>query len=144
MADNIAKPITTEEVPTVTEPVQELAENGNPKEPQGYDWQALNDNYLQSPLFHEVVQYFGIPQEEWDGAKNELSMIVDYITEYKNSPRLEDVLTGIRELEDAIQPPQWGEKRYKNLYRYIRLAGKQLALKKAMSAFERKGGSYGK
>ena len=47
------------------------------------------------------------------------------------------MVLSLRKLEDEIQPPSWGEKRYTNLYRYIRLAAKKQSIQKAMGAFKK-------
>lgn len=95
------------------------------------------DHYLTSPLFHEIAQFFGIPSSEYESAKDKLSVITDYVITKENSNKLEDVMMGIRKLEDNMQPPAWGEKRYDNLYRYIRLATQRDSVDKAMNALER-------
>lgn len=121
------------EVPPVSEPVVEKDD-----EDIKVGWDSLHEGYLTSPAFYEVANYFGIEQADYATAKDKLSDIVDYIVHSKKSPKIEDILVGIRELEDQVQPPAWGEKRYTNVYRYVRLAGKRLALDQAMSAFEKK------
>ena len=101
------------------------------------DMTIPSDPYLTSPLFYEVTQYFGVQQGEYEAAKNELSAIVDYIITEGKSNKTEDILVNLRQLEDKLQPPGWDEKRYKNVYKYIRLAAKKSSFEKAMSAFER-------
>ncbi len=51
---------------------------------------------------------------------------------------MQDILPIIRELEDKIMKPAWGETRYGNLYRYLRLAVKRDAFDQALGAFEQK------
>lgn len=93
--------------------------------------------YQTSPLFYEVANYFGIEQHNYDTAKNELSLIVDWAIEEGKSNKIEDVLVKIRELEDNIINPGWGERRYANVYRYLRLATKMQSFKKALSAYQK-------
>jgi hypothetical protein len=102
------------------------------------------DYYLTSPLFHEVAQFFGLKSGEFDTAKNKLSVIVDWAIEKSGSNKSEDVLMAIREMENRILKPGWDEKRYDNLYKYVRLAAQKTALEKAMNAYERWGGYRGK
>lgn len=101
------------------------------------------EDYRISPLWHEVVNYLNIPQEEWDGAKNEVSAIVDYVIQEIKSNDPDKILMKLRELEDRIERPGWDEKRYKVLYRYVRLAGKKQSIEQAMKAFEKKGVTNG-
>lgn len=122
---------TIGEVSKSVEPVPENKKAG--------DMTIPSDPYYTDPLFYEVVSYFGIPQQEWANAKNELSVIVDYAILDGKSNKMEDVLVKIREMEDKLQPPSWGEKRYSNVYKYIRLASKKASFEKAMSAFTKKG-----
>jgi hypothetical protein len=103
------------------------------------DMTIPSDPYYTSPLFYEVAQYFGLQPEGYAAAKNELSVIVDWAILEGKSNKMEDVLVKLRSLEDKIQPPSWGEKRYSNMYKYIRLASKKASFEKAMSAFERTG-----
>jgi hypothetical protein len=120
----------TEEVKT--EPIIK----GVPEEAKGVD--ILEAPYITNPFFYEITNYFGIEQQDYDNAKEKLAAIVDWAFKDSNSKKPEDILASIRKAEDVIQPPQWGEKRYTNLYRYIRLASQKQAVQKAMSAFERK------
>jgi len=101
-----------------------------------------SDPYYMDPLFYEVANYFGLQQEDYSSAKNKLSMIVDYVIREIESNDPAEVLTKIRSLEDKVQPPAWGEQRYTNLYKYIRLASKSQSIQQAMKAFE-KGGFNG-
>ena len=97
----------------------------------------LDDYYLTNPFFYEVANYFGIEQRDYDVAKDNLSVIVDYITQEYGIKQPEDILLKIRSLEDTIMRPDWGTSRYKNLYKYIRLASQKQSIQKAMKAFER-------
>ena len=97
------------------------------------------DPYQIDPLFYEVANYFGLEHEDHATAKNKLSEIVDYIIGEKKSNAPEDVLTALRELEDTVQPPAWGERRYTNVYRYVRLLNKSRSLEQSMEALKKNG-----
>jgi hypothetical protein len=110
----------------------------NVTDDQGYA--GPTDHYATSPLFYEVANYFGVEQGDFDVAKEKLSVIVDHVIQSSGSDKAEDILVELRKLEDQIQPPAWDEKRYNNLYKYIRLAMKHDAFGKALGAFRRDGG----
>ena len=88
------------------------------------------DPYYMDPLFYEMANYFGVEQEEYGSAKNKLSEILEYVIRDTKSNKPEDVLKALRELEDTVQPPEWGEKRYTNVYKYVRLATKQKTIQR--------------
>ena len=94
--------------------------------------------YYSDPLFYEVANYFGLKQEDYDSAKNQLADIVEFVIRDINSNKIEDVVPRLRELEDSIQSPGWDERRYTNLHKYIRLADKKQTINKMMSAYEKK------
>ena len=98
----------------------------------------LDGYYLTNPFFYDVANYFSVEPKDFDIAKDKLSMIVDYVVTEYDLKEATDVLLKIRELEDSITPPSWEEKRYNNLYKYIRLATKKASLTKAMKAYERR------
>lgn len=126
--------IKTEESPKATVPEPTQAE-----QKVAGDHMIPSDPYYTDPLFYEVANYFDVKQEEYAGAKYKLSDIVDYVIREGKSNKPEDVLRGLRKLEDTVQPPGWGEKRYTNVHKYIRLAARKQSISQAMSAFERKG-----
>lgn len=95
--------------------------------------------YATSPLFYEMVNYFSVDQKDYDAVKNEMSVITEWAIRKARSNKGEDVLRAIRELEDNIRPPEWGERRYQNVYRYLRLERQQWALDQAKQAFSRGG-----
>lgn len=97
----------------------------------------LDGHYATNPFFYEVANFFGIEQEDYEVAKEKLAAIVDWAYQETGSKKPEDILLKLRELEDKVQPAQWGEKRYTNVYRYIRLASQKQSVEKAMQAFER-------
>jgi hypothetical protein len=137
MSDEIVqpKPVVSDS-PKTEEPTKPEIED-IPEEP------AIDpdpDAYRTSPLFYEVANYFGVEDREYGVAKDKLSIIVDWAEEQSGSKKMEDVLYEIRKAENKIQKPQWGEKRYTNLYRYIRLASQKNSVEKAMSAYEKWGG----
>lgn len=96
-----------------------------------------NDNYLTSPMFHEIANFFGIEPKFYETSKDQVSVITDWAITKGNSNKIEDIYTQIRSLEDKLMPPNWGETRYQNLYRYLRLASQRDSANKALKAFER-------
>ena len=124
----IEAPKTTEEVKEpVTTP--EKAEEFKPIEIPLENWEA-------SPLFYEVANYFSIEPTNYKQSAEKLSMITDWAIGEANSNKLHDILPIIRGLEDKIMKPAWGETRYGNMYRYLRLAVKRDAFNKALGAYE--------
>ena len=96
------------------------------------------EDYRTSSLFYEVANYFGVEQRGYDEAKDKLSLITDWVIMKTGSNKLEDVLPAIRELEDAIQRPAWGETRYGNFYRYLRIMMQKEKVDKILGAYEKK------
>lgn len=94
--------------------------------------------YYSDPLFYEVANYFGLKQEDYDGAKNKLSDIVEYTIRELGSNKIEDIIPRLREIEDSISSPGWDERRYANFHKYIRLADKKATIAKMMQAYEKK------
>lgn len=147
MDEHIVKPkqdIATQEAisavtPSETATASPTESAPTPEDQKAGDMTIPSDPYYTDPLFYEVVQYFGIEQQGWDKAKNELSVIVDFAILEGKSNKMEDVLLTLRKMEDKLQPPAWGEKRYSNVYKYIRLASQKTSYEKAMSAFEKTG-----
>lgn len=115
---------TTDPVPT-EQPAQAPEEN-DMTIPEGY--------YRADPLFYEVAGYFQLNPEDYDVAKNELSSIVDWAITEGKSNKVEDILLNLRKLESTLAPPTWGEKRYKVMYRYVRLAAQRQAIDKALES----------
>lgn len=138
-------PAPAEETAIISTPIDAPKEMTLP-EPDSSDSPGPNvdtliptDPYYTDPLFYEVTSYFNIEKEEYASAKNKLSEIVDYVIKTKKSNAPEEVLLALREIENKIQPPSWDEKRYTNVYRYVRLLNRKNSLEKAMSAFEKNG-----
>lgn len=104
-------------------------------EPDAVD--PLTEPYITNPFFYEIANYFGIEQAEYDRTKEKLAVIVDWAYEETKSKKPEDLLLKIRELEDTLSSPDFGERRYANVYKYVRLASRAQSLKKAMSSLER-------
>ena len=118
-----------------TEP--EVVAKPEVKEPEGID--PLTGPHLTNPFFYEVANYFGIEQREYDKTKEKLAVIVDWAFKEAKSKDPGDILLAIRHLEDNIQPADWGERRYANVYKYVRLASQKQSVEKMMSAFEKEG-----
>lgn len=95
--------------------------------------------YVTNPFFYEVANYFGVEQKDYEYAKDKLATIVDWAFEETKSKKPEDLLLKIRELEDTLSSPDFGERRYSNVYKYVRLASRKQSLDKAMKSFQKKG-----
>ena len=108
-----------------------------PKEEEFKPLEIPSEEYLRSPLFYEVANFFNLESKEYQGAADKLSIITEWAINEANSNKLHDILPIIRALEDKIQRPAWGETRYGNLYRYLRLAMKKDAILKAVGAYEK-------
>ena len=108
-----------------------------PKEEEFKPLEIPSEEYLTSPLFYEVANYFNIEQKEYQGAADKLSVITDWAIGEANSNKLHNILPVIRHLEDEIMRPSWGESRLGVVYRYLRLAVKRDAWDKALSSMRR-------
>ena len=97
----------------------------------------VNEPYLGNPFFYEVANHFGIEQRDYESVAPKLAAIVDYIIDEFDLKDTGDILLKISEIENKIQKPMWDEKRYTNLYRYIRLANQAKSVGKAMKALEK-------
>ena len=146
MAENDKSPIASEPIPVVVSPVIATIEPKKEETPgetpiveevKKAD-PLLDAYYKENPFFYEVAEYFNIDTKNYDEAAPKLSVIVDWIVKKFDVHKPEDILLKLRQGEDMVQPPTWGEKRYTNLFKYARLEAQQLSIKKAMSAFERK------
>lgn len=141
VSDNVELPKTEKE--SKVEQVSQLSDVPNEVKPVDVDSLIPSDPYYMDPLFYEVANYFGIEQGEYDGAKNYLSDIVDYVIRDIKSNQPDKVLLALRALERGLVPPGYDEKRYKNVHKYIRLAQKQGAITQAMKAFELENKAHG-
>jgi hypothetical protein len=97
----------------------------------------LDGYYLTNPFFHDLANFFGVEQRDFSVAKDKLSVIADWAYKESKDKSAEDVLMIVRKLEDRIQPAEWGERRYSNVYKYVRLASRRQSLDQAMHAFEK-------
>ena len=132
----VVEPIV--EIESKTEQVQKLTDIKNEPKEVREDSLIPSEDYRTSPLFYEVANYFGIPQSDWDNAKNELSLIVDYVIKDLKSNDDDKILLKLRQIEDNLyDKAKEGEKRYKVIYRYLRLAARKQAIESAMKAFEK-------
>jgi hypothetical protein len=148
MEEKIVSPITNTTIPQAVPPqtiveevnVVPLAEKEEvPSKPSAETVIKSTIPYQIDPLFHEVADYFGVDQKDWDTAKTKLGTIVDYVAEAVKSGDAGDIMLKLREIEDTIQKPAWDEKRYTNVYRFVRLAQQRSSVDKAMSALQRGG-----
>lgn len=142
MEETQTQELTTANMSDVTEAPSLVDEAGNIPDKESreeVDVETLipKDSYQTDPTFYAVADYFNIPPEEYVMAKDYLSEIVDFVIRDTKSNDSSDILAKIREIEDKVQPPQWGEKRYWNIRKYIRLASKKSDIEKAMRVFEK-------
>jgi hypothetical protein len=127
---------STKEKPIV-ENVESVVEE--PKDPEaGKTDVVIDDYYTINPFFYEVASYFGVEQKDFDIAAPKLSVIVDWIVNQFSTKDPGEILLKLSELENSLQKPMWDEKRYTNLYKYVRLSNQRSSIEKAMKAFERK------
>lgn len=94
------------------------------------------DYYITSPLFHKVADYFGLERTQWELAKNQLSIIVDWAILESESNRPEDILSVVSQLEKSLRSPGYGERRYANVYRFVRLLGHKRSIEKEMEVYK--------
>lgn len=80
------------------------------------------ENYRESPQFYEVANFFHVEPGEYEEAKHKLSLIYDWAAFQAQSSRPKDVLAQISELEHKIPPPAIGERRYLNMFRFVKLS----------------------
>jgi hypothetical protein len=138
--DQKNEPIVKEQVPQATEPQVEVKNEINTPEKKEEEFKPLEipqEDWKVSPLFYEVANFFNIEPKLYEKAAEKLSLITDWAIEQANSNKLHDILPVIRQLEDKITQPAWGETRYGNLYRYLRLAVKRDSFNKALGSMER-------
>lgn len=152
MADKVMKPTTAPQEVVVPQPANQSSvtqaetmvdEAGNipdkvEETPVDVETLIPKDSYQTDPLFYAISDYFNIPPEEYHMAKDYLSEITDYVIRATKSNNPATLLAKIREIEDKVQPPQWGEKRYWNVRKYVRLAAQKGNIEQAMSAFEKR------
>lgn len=144
----IAKPIVSsntaqpnQPVQITVQPVEETQTEDAPIDPNSPEERAQlpDEEWSRSPLFYEVANFLGIESREYDNLKDQISVVTDWAIQKNNSNKVEDIMHAIRELEDQLQPPPWGEKRVSNLYRFLRLESQYSASKKALGAYTKTG-----
>ena len=94
-------------------------------------------DYRNDPLFFEVAEYFGLKEEDYNGYKNHMAHIVDYVIRDIQTNDPTKVIPRIRQIEDSLQSPGWDEKRIANVHKYIRLASKKQVFTQMMKAYEK-------
>lgn len=144
--NNISDIPPTEEMPQEQEQVQD--NQAFPEETITDEEFALTaqlipqGDYKSSPLFYEILNYMGIDKNDDYLKARAIGEITDYVIMKQKSNSVEDVLSGIRQLEDQMQPGLEGEKREDRLRNYVRLLAKKEGLNqkfsKLLSAYERK------
>lgn len=130
-----AEQATTEEKPVVE--IVDVPVEAKKDPEAGKTDVVLDDYYTINPFFYEVANFFGVEQPDFSLAAPKLSVVVDWVVQQYNTKDPGEILLKLHELEDSIEKPTWGEKRYTNLYRYVRLANQKSSIEKAMKAFER-------
>lgn len=118
---------------TLNIPEGDVVETGDAKP------QVTQQDYRTSPLFYQVAEYFGVDSHEYEDAKNKLSAIVDWAAESSKSSNVEDILLKLRETEEKVARLDPFEKRYKMMFRYVMLKGKEASIQKSLKAFEKGG-----
>lgn len=145
MEEKIVKPLTSKQPQVQPQPAPQPSQNApepqptteldqTPQTDDSADMSIPEGYYRADPLFYEVAGYFQLNPEDYDTAKNELSSIVDWAILEGKSNKVEDILLNLRKLEGRLAPPTWGEKRYKVMYRYVRLAAQRQSIDKALES----------
>lgn len=134
-ASNTVSPVLNPSTSSTISPPGPIQEN---KEEVNVETLIPMDDYRTDPLFYAVADYFNIPSPDYVQAKDYISEIVDYAIRETKSNDPTTLLVKIREIEDKVQTPQWGEKRYWNVRKYVRLAARKNEIEKAMTAFTKK------
>lgn len=137
--------ITLNSSPTQNPPVKEdmaTSSEGNSEESEVKRQQDVEKlvpkgDYRTDKLFYEVANYFGLKEQEYDGAVNKLGDIVEFVIRDIESNDVEKVLMRIKEIERSIGNPGWEERRYANFHKYIRLADKKNTIEKMMKVYEK-------
>ena len=100
-------------------------------------FRITEDSYMMDPFFHEIADYFNLERGEFNEAAPALKEIIDYVTNKGKLTTGDEVMVAISKLERVVQPTLPGEKRYKNVYRWAKLANEKTKIEKRMSVFER-------
>lgn len=149
LTEHIGKPIFNQNrsvqpsQPVVDKPVvtksKSIATKDIPEEQKLQEAAGLipNEDYHISPLFYDIANYFSVEPREFEDAKIKLSEITDWAILSAKSNKPEDVMREIRRLENKLATPDWGLRRYKHVYQYVRLASQRDRYNKALSSFER-------
>ena len=120
------------------QPKEQIKEAEKREEPTEGDVNLIipQEDYRTSPLFYEIARYFGIEEPDYEESKEKLSMVADWAVMKAESKKIGDIMIAIRKLEDSVRPPAWGEKRYTNVYRYLKLLLRYDDLDKMLSVYE--------
>lgn len=150
ITEKIAKPIVAQpsvpiQVPDVTSiPVKDSGTIDKPKAdgnttltPEAVELLIPDENYLSSPLFYDVANYFNIESRDYDSAKNNLGEITEWAIRSAKSNDPGDVLLELKKVEQRLGAPSWGERRYKNVFRYVKLVLQKDSFSKQISSIER-------
>lgn len=134
MNEKTAQPITNTDAP---QPAQQPSQSVGTPQTQVVDSYSPSDTYYTNPLYFEVANYFNLQQEDFGTAKNKLQAIVEFAVKKAGTSEPGRVVLELRKIEDSIQKPGWDEKRYTNMYRYVRLASRAWDLEQHLKAYEK-------
>lgn len=124
-------------VETKVEPIINEAPAETPESKPDVETLIPTDSYHTDPLFYAISDYFNIPPEEYSKSKDYLSEITDYLIRETESNDPSVLIVKMREIEDKVKAPEWGEKRYWNIRKYIRLASRKNEFERAMGAISK-------
>lgn len=131
--------ITIETAPEAKTPVQPGETPVDPNSPEERQNLIPQENWQTDPLFYELANFLGVESREYDVAADQISVITDWAIQEAGSNKIEDIMHAIRGLEDKLQPPPWGERRYSHIYRALRMEARYQASKKALGAYTKTG-----
>lgn len=106
------KPVEEPEKPIVTV---------KPKSEEEVEKLIPQEPYQTSPLFYKLAEYFELSPKDYNSVADKLSIIADWAITKMRTNKTSTILNAIQTLEGSITKPTWGESRYANLYRYLRL-----------------------
>ena len=149
MADEpkVASPIVAKDTAEPAQPVKISIETDpdaqqapiDPNDPAERQEFLPSDDWHTSPLFYEIANFLGVDAKDYEATADQIAVITDYVTQKAQSGKIEDILHGIRELEDKLQPAPWGERKVSHIYKFLRMASRYDAAKKATGAFTKTG-----
>lgn len=131
--------ITIETAPTVAPPPESGSDPIDPNSPEERANLIPQQSWQTDPLFYELANFMGVEEREYDVAAERISVITDWAIQQAKSNKVEDILHSIRGLEEKLQPPPWGERRFDHIYRFLRMESRYNSAKKALGAYTKTG-----